>query len=181
MLVNHVKLLELIVVNLLQNHVHVQLCTMKIILKNVVLVIGDVMIVIPITKMDNYVTLVVISELETVVSVQLKDTSLMMLIKSKNVKLVIPSVELVVLTLQVDVLPVLMDTDQLHFVQCSHHLPNPSKLLISQSDLLELLFVMLNVITVLVLPPIVLSHTVVLPIEKTHQLVIVLLVMMIIT
>lgn len=103
MLVNLVKLLELIVVNLLQNHVHVQLCTMKIILKNVVLVIGDVMIVIPITKMDNYVTLVVISELETVVSVQLKDTSLMMLIKSKNVNLVMNCVELVMDMLQVTV------------------------------------------------------------------------------
>lgn len=69
---------------------------MKTLMKNVLLVTGDVKIVILITKMVNYVDLVLISELETVVFVQLKVISLMTSMKSLNVNLVIASVLLVV-------------------------------------------------------------------------------------
>lgn len=72
-------------------------------MKNVLLVTGDVKIVILITKMVNYVDLVLISELETVVFVQLKVISLMTSMKSLNVNLVIASVLLVMDMLQVTV------------------------------------------------------------------------------
>jgi hypothetical protein len=76
---------------------------MKTLMKNVLLVTGDVKIVILITKMVNYVDLVLISELETVVFVQLKVISLMTSMKSLNVNLVIASVLLVMDMLQVTV------------------------------------------------------------------------------
>jgi hypothetical protein len=98
-----VELLELIVMNQYQNHAHVLSCIMKTLMKDVLLVTGDVPIVILITKMDNYVVLVLISELETVVSVQLKVISLMTSMRSLNVNNVIASVLLVMDMLQVTV------------------------------------------------------------------------------
>lgn len=56
--------------------------------------------------------------------------------------------------------------------QCSHHLPNPSKLKISLSDLLLSLFVKPNVNLVLVTVILVMN---VMPTEPTHQSVIVLM------
>jgi hypothetical protein len=97
-----VKYVMLLVLKILIQLVHVQLCNMKVKMNTVILVTGDVPIVTPIMT-DNFVLLVEILDLVLVVSVQLKVIGLMITTKSLNVSLVIPSVVLVTEVLLVTV------------------------------------------------------------------------------